>query len=164
MANAGQVRRYTMSPAITPALNPFFGLLPPKLWKAPKDFFMYSANFLPLAAGATQTTDIAIESDSDFLIVAGVRTITDGATDLVFQAAGPFTVVVFDNGSGRNLQNQAQHIENMFGTAELPAYWPFPKFVPRASTLSTTLQNLDATNAFNIRIAYFGFKIFAHMG
>ncbi len=159
--NAGQQRRASMtSPAITPALNPFFGLLPQELWDNAKDFFVYGTDFLPLAAGGTATQDIAIESDSDFLIVAGNRIVTDDPDQTVIVAFPPFLVTLFDNGSGRRLQNRAQHIENMFGTAQLPAYWPFPKLIPRASTFSTTLQNLDAGNAYNVRVSYLGFKIF----
>lgn len=160
--NAGAVRRSTQSPAITPALNPFFGLLPQELWGSAKDFFIYGVDFNPIAASVTVTQDIAIESDSDFLIVAGVRTVTTQADQTTVVAFPPFLVEIFDQGSGRRLQNRAQHIENVFGTAQLPAYWPFPKLIPRASTVSTTIQNLTAT-AHIIRLSYLGFKIFGGM-
>ena len=160
MANAGQQKRAMgTSPAITPALNPFFGLLPQALWNNAKDFFIYGTDFLPLAAGATQTNEIAIESDSDFLRVAGVRVVTDTA-NTTFIADVPQLVTLFDSGSGRRMVNRAVHMDNLFGTAQLPSYWPFPKLMPRASTLSVQVQNLDGANARNVRVSFLGFKIF----
>lgn len=143
-----------------PSVSPFFGLLPPELWKRVKDFFVYSVDFLPLAAGAVQAADIAIQADSDYLIVAGVRTVTDTANTTLVAGPVPQLVTITDTGSGRNLQNQAAHIDNLFGTGQLPSYWPFPKLIPAASTLSTTLQNLDGVNDRNVRISYLGFKVF----
>lgn len=162
MANAGAVRRHSMSPAITPALNPFFGLLPQNLWNNAKDFFAYGDDYLPVGAGLTVPQNIAVQSDSDYLIVGAVAVVTDIA-NVVFAANRPFLVTILDSGSGRQLQNTAIHLDNLFGTAQLPAYWPFPKLVPRASTLTTTIQSLDAANDFNVRIAYLGFKIFGGM-
>jgi hypothetical protein len=45
------------------------------------------------------------------------------------------------------------------GTAQLPTYWPMPKIFRANSTISTTVQNLEATDR-NVRIAYLGFKVF----
>lgn len=162
MANAGQVRRASQSPAITPALNPFFGLLPQNLWNNAKDFFVYGDDYLPIGAGLTVPQNIAINSDSDFLITSAVAVVTDAA-NVVFSANRPFLVSILDSGSGRQLHNTPIHMDNLFGTAQLPSYWPFPKLIPRASTVTTTIQNLDAANAFNVRIAYLGFKIFGGM-
>lgn len=160
--NAGQQRRAMgTSPAITPALNPFFGLLPQELWNKAKDFFIYSVEWTELAASETETQDIAIESDSDFLIVAAncVAYASDAPETAVPQK--PFLVTIFDNGSGRRLMNRATHLDNFIGTGQLPGYWPFPKLVPRASTVSTTLANLDTQNAYVVKLSYLGFKIFS---
>ena len=160
--NAGQQRRAMgTSPAITPALNPFFGLLPQELWNKAKDFFIYSVEWVELAASETETQDIAIESDSDFLIVAGNCTAYASASPQTAIPQKPFLVTIFDNGSGRRLMNRPTHLDNFFGTGQLPGYWPFPKLLPRASTLSTTLANLDTNTAYVVKLSYLGFKIFS---
>jgi hypothetical protein len=148
------------SPAITPALNPFFGLLPQELWDKAKDFFIYGADWTSLDASETETQDIAIESDSDFLIVAGNAVAYASASPETVIDDRPFTVQIYDNGSGRRAMNRPIHIDNFFGDGKLPGYWPFPKLIPRASTLSTTLTNLDTANAYVVKIGYMGFKIF----
>jgi len=146
---------------ILPPVNPFLGLIPKKYWKRLKDFFSYNDDYTPLGAGATLPQSIQIQNDSDFLIMAGVFVMTTTDNTTTFFANAPVTVQITDSGSGRNIMNKATHINNLFGSATLPAIWPFPKLIPAGATLTTTLVNLDGANARNVRIAYWGFKIFA---
>jgi hypothetical protein len=69
-------------------------------------------------------------------------------------------VTIFDAGSGRQLFDRPQHMDNLAGTAQLPSYWPMPKIFRANATITTTVQNLDGANDRNTRIAYLGFKIF----
>jgi hypothetical protein len=135
-----------------------FRLIPAKYRNKVKDFFGYAADFLPLTASLTQTQNISIQSDSDFLIVAGVAvvTTTDNLTRLTFV---PQLVQLFDSGSGRQFFNQPTHYHNVYGTAEQPAYWTFPKLMTRSATLSVQHQNLEAVSR-NVRVIFLGFKIF----
>lgn len=133
--------------------------LPDWIRERAKEFFVYGANMLPLAAGAQATADIAIQADADFLIVAAALVLTDAA-NVVFAANRPLTVQITDTGSGRALMNAPMHVDNIYGTAQLPAYWPLPALMNQGGTISTTIVNLDAANGWNIRFAYLGFKIF----
>ena len=155
MTNANQVRR--AFPEQT-GVAPFLGWLPRKLWRKAKDFFVYSAEFLPLTASGTLTFETAIQADSDFLCVDVCRVVTDVA-NTVFLTAVPQLVNIFDTGSGRNIFDRPQHIDNVMGTGQLPNYWPMPKIFRANATISTTLQNLEATDR-NVRISYVGFKVF----
>lgn len=159
MARPG-VLQQSRGPAeyVTFISNPWLYFLPPDLRTRVKDFFTYSANFLPLAASGTATVDIAIQNDSDFLIVAATRVVSseDNATEVTFP---PLLVTIVDSSSGRQLMDRAVHIENLFGSAQRPSVWPSPKLIRAAGTLSTTCQNLTAT-ARNVRISYLGFKVF----
>ena len=144
---------------LLPLLNPFWGLLPRDLWGATKDFFVYSTDFLPLTASVVgQVSDIQIQADSHFMIMAGVREVRDD-TNATIVTNPPELVRILDAGSGRELTNQSLPIDNLFGTAQLPSYWPYPKIIKASSTLSTFLDNLEATDR-NVRISYLGFKIF----
>src|SRR5574341_428789 len=159
--NPNRDRRVKATPggAVSPWGNPLLWLVPRELLARIKDFFIYSAEFLPLAAGATTAVTTQIQGDSDFLVVQGVRTCF--AVDNTTVVANPPAMVrISDTGSGRDFMDRAVHIENLFGTAQLPAVWPFPKLLPANSTLSTQLQNLDGATARNYRLSYVGFKIF----
>lgn len=136
-------------------------LLPPQVRKRAKDFFGYGTDFTPLAAAGTLSQDIAIQNDSDFLLVTASAIVTD-VLNTTFTAtnAAPFLVQISDSGSGRNLFNRAVHFSAVFGDAQLPAWFPFPKLLDRASTLRVTLQNLDGANAFNVRVLFEGIKVF----
>ncbi|MGH7166468.1 MAG: hypothetical protein ACREIS_13195 [Nitrospiraceae bacterium] len=159
MANASAVGRSAQGPIPVLAMSPFYGWLPRSLWRKVKDFFVYSSDFIPLAAGGTATQDIAVQADSDFVIIAGVRVYTTTGDVAIAGDFFPALVTIRDSGSGRQLMDRPVHAQNLFGTAQLPAYWPFPKLIRASSTVSTTLQNLEAT-ARNIRISYWGFKVF----
>lgn len=149
-----------MRPAgqITRVPSPFLGLIPRELWSRLKDFFVYTANFIPLAASSTQTVNISIQNDSDFLIIYGVGTVTttDESARLTYI---PQLVQLRDSGSGRELFDQATHYHNIYGTAEEPAYWSFPKLLRAGSTFSVTHQNLEAVDR-RVRVAFCGFKVF----
>lgn len=147
---------------LIPLLNPFWGMLPRRLWASTKDFFVYTANFITadgtqLPLSGSRDVQTQIQNDSHFIIMAGVRTVfnTDDTTAI---ANPPITVQIQDSGSGRSLLSSFTQIENLFGTAQLPAYWPYPKIIKRSSTLTTQLVNLAAT-ARHVRIAYLGFKV-----
>lgn len=162
MANGGliQAQRRGGQAGPRPILaSPFAGWLPKHLWNRIKDPFAYGVDFLPLAASATAALNIAIQNDSDFVIVAGVAVVTevDNTTNL---ALPPFLVQITDQGAGRNYANTPVHFNNWFGTAQLPKYWDIPKVVAAGGTLTVQLQNLIAT-ARNARITFHGFKVFA---
>lgn len=141
-------------------LNPLYMMLPAETWDFPRDFFSYGNEIVPLAVSARSAVTIQIQADSDFLIVAGVFDVRDAVTGLVDVPRPPLLVEIQDSGSGRDLQSIATPMDNLFGTGQLPAYWPFPKIIKRSSTITTTITNLDAALAFNVRFLYQGIKLF----
>lgn len=158
--NTGRGRNGAPSTVILPPTHPwwlnkeFRGLL--------KDYFVYAKDWrgtTVLPAGGTLALNITINGDSHFECVSTCRivTLTD---DTTFIAQAPILVRIEDTGSGRIVSDQPLHIENWFGTAEQPKYWDMPKLYPANSTITLTLQNLDAANAYNVQLAFHGFKIF----
>lgn len=134
--------------------------LPSELMGAPRDFFVYGVDFLSIAAGATGTETFTVQNDSDFLIVAVNGTAVDPTDEQVAFVTSALTIQFTDSGSGRQLQNRAQSFDNVVGTAQLPAYFPFPKFVDRASDFTTTIANNAGAAAVRVRLSFLGFKIF----
>lgn len=133
------------------------GWLPPQFWLTIKDFFAYNANFTPLAAGQSQTQTISIESSSDFILMmmSGVGTAVDNTTPLAFR---PVTIDLKDNSSGNTLTQQPTHWENIVGDGRQPGVFAIPYYLKANSSLAVTLQNLDAANARNYRLSFFGFR------
>lgn len=164
--------------AASVAYAAYAALLPEPLLNAPKDFFIYTVPFgigglgtqLGSGSGVTAQASVQIQDDSAFLIVSGARAyLTTGDAAIAGDQALALISVV-DSGSGRQIVGagsssggSATYIENWFGTAKNPAYWPFPKIVKPSATLTVTLTNLEA-NARHYEIAFIGFKIFRNGG
>lgn len=142
-----------------PAL--YLDFLPADMRDRPRDFFIYSTpDFTSLAAGASASETFTVQNDSDFLIVALNGTAVDPADETSVFTTPALTVSLRDSGSGREFQNRPQHWRNVMGEAELPSFLPYPKFIDRASDVSLTLSNLSAAQAYRVRVAFMGFKIF----
>lgn len=124
------------------------------------DYFVYGTDFVPLLASTTTGNPIQITGESAFVALSGVlvETATDNTT---FFAQRPLLANIRDSGSNRLLSNVAIHVDNWFGTAELPKYWDVPKIFAPAGTMVIELQNLEAVDR-NVRVALHGFKVFAY--
>lgn len=150
------------SPAsiVVPATNPWW--MSRQFWRNVKDYFVYARDFVTpqqIPAGGQGALPIAINGDSAFQIVSttAVVTLTDNVT---FIPNWPLLCRIEDSGSGRVISDTLIHMNNYFGTAEEPKYWDKPKLIPANSTITITLQNLDLVNAYHVRLAFHGFKVF----
>lgn len=88
-----------------------------------------------VAANATVPFAVSIDKQADFVVykVSGVR---QGAA-----------LVTIQDGRDRSWFKSAQHIDNWIGNGSFPNILPAPRFVPRGSALSGTIQDLSgATN------------------
>lgn len=135
--------------------------LPLRIRQRAKDTFTYNITFNTIAASGTSVGTANIQGDSDFVWIRGTMIVT-GASGLVFtsSAAAPFLIEVADTGSGRQLQDSATHVSNLFGTAQLPFDLSYPKEFKASGQISVKLQNQDPANAFVVRLAFHGFKVF----
>lgn len=139
--------------------------LPAELMDKPRDFFSYNVDFLLIdALGGTNTQTFTVQNDSDFLIIDLTCTVVDPTDEGVPRSRDACTVAFTDQGSGRQLQNRPFALSNITGTGQLPSYFPFPKFVDRASDFATTIVNNDPTEDVLVRFSFIGFKIFSFTG
>lgn len=128
------------------------------------EYFIYNAEFLPLAAGTGVTfidTEVRIDSDSDFEFVKTMFRPTSGR----------FRVKYRDDTSGRFLQKGSQDIRTIGGTALytiapgnptppgfVPFIWPTPYRIPSATTF--TVQAADFSGIANdTRLSFHGSKV-----
>jgi len=128
------------------------------------DPFTFNINFLPLAASNNATDQFITQADSGFAIVKTCFVIASNVDVFVANISdtpkyAPLLVTLSDSGAGRNLSNSPVAINSLFGTGERPFIWARPKVLDPNSTFVAQVQNLVAT-AFNVRLAFQGFKIF----
>lgn len=151
-----------MNGAFTPRqLDPLVARLPRTLQRSQFIPFSYTAPFVTafvLAASATVTFPVNVANDADFVVVTitGTVTSTDESTRLTYV---PQLIQVTDNGSQTTFFDNPTHYMNVVGTAELPKYLEWPKVIKAGSTMSVTLQNLEAV-ARNVRLAFNGMKAY----
>jgi hypothetical protein len=155
-ADARQRQGSPSAQLVPPA--PWMQILPRELWRKRKDGFVFHLDFTPLAANGNATLPLNVSADADFVIIFGTRIVT-AVDNVTFIANVPELVTIVDTGAGRALSSSPVHIDEWFGTGQLPAYWAYPKFLRANSSLSVTLSSLEAV-ARNVRLSFHGFKVF----
>lgn len=132
-----------------------------RIWR---DWFVYElANVTNLAAGASITQQLTIQADSDFEWTHGVYQFNLANAAITWQAR-PIpncSVLIVDQGSGRQLMNAAVPVENLFGAPWQPLLLPISKVFGRNSTVAFTITNFDAAvNTGQLKLTMLGYKIF----
>lgn len=138
----------------------FAAMMDKKIGNRDWDWFLYEANpWLPLAAGATTPQTLQVDSDADFLAFACVGIARNPAT-AAQSTENPFLVSARSSGTGADLFSAAVDWNMIVGNANRPAWWGMPRLMARSSTYVFTLQNLDAANAWNVRLGFWGIKVY----
>ena len=128
-----------------------------------RDFYIYEARTVlgtALVAGASSNDVINIEADSDFILQKlayyadiAAATFTDST-----RIIPSVTLQIIDTGSGRQLMQNPIPIPSFFGTGQLPFILSNPRLFMRNSTIQVAFTNFDAAAAFNIQLAFIGYK------
>lgn len=139
-----------------PTLLGFLSLLPPQFRWTVKNFYGYNTSFLPLTASLTLTKQIAIASDSHFIICYATCIVTDTAntTQLAFI---PQLITLQDSAAQSNLFLSAVHAMSLYGDASAPGVLSVPYILSPATTLGVTHQNQEATDR-NVYVSFYGLK------
>ena len=134
----------------------------PEARRVIKEFYIYTATFTGLAAAGTDTFQIPVQADSDFLlekltyqadIAAAAQ--TDGT-----RVIPNVTCLITDTGSGRQLSDIAVPIPSYFGTGQVPFILPAPRKFKASSVIQVNVTNFDAAVTYNIRLAFIGHKVY----
>ena len=126
--------------------------------------FTYSALwFGATALGANGTVNVPtqITADSDF-IVQRMNLVSYTAADTP-EVNPDFTLLVTIAGSGRQLMDQPQHVNNIVGNFfdnRVPSDLPFPYLIQANNTINAQLVNRSAQAQNYTQLSYIGFKIF----
>lgn len=125
------------------------------------DHFIYMAKVSSLAAGASATSQINIEANSDFvwLKTAYMADIAGAAQTESTRVIPLARVSITDSGSGVNLQNLPVPISSLAGHEGLPLNLSQPRVFSANSIATFTFSNYsDSTTYANIEIALIGYR------
>lgn len=128
---------------------------------ASRDFFIYTAEFLPLAPNSSAVVRLQVQADSLFELTELAGAVKTADTDETVVAAPAITLTIQDEGTGRLLFDRAVEWSNVVGTAQRPFVLPqFKTFQANASIAITATSLLAAGNR-RVRLSLIGYKIFA---
>jgi hypothetical protein len=141
-------------------------------------FFTFNVEFLPANLNTFTNGSFLVQNDSAFILTRTtyIATLTDNVTPvnavtipapattlLTKGVSAPFLVNITDSGSGRQFSNSDVHIDNWFGSAERPFFWPTPQVLDPNSNVTVRIQNLSTTIAYHVRCAFHGYKVFGNV-
>ena len=117
-------------------------------------FFIYRIYNSSIAASAVNNLNtITIDNDADFIIQAINGYIVTGTTDNKTKA-----LIEIWTGSEKWMNGKCM-FKDIVGTAENPFYLPTPKKVPANTTVTVSIDNLDASNAVILYLEFVGKKV-----
>lgn len=126
------------------------------------DFYVYEEDFSGLAAGNTQNGAINIQADSDFVVekLAYFADVAAAGQTESSRVVPLITVQITDTGSGRNFVENPAPIPSLFGDGRLPFVLPEPRLFFARSTVQIQVSNFDASQTYNLRLSFIGYKAY----
>lgn len=126
-----------------------------------QDFFVNAATVLSIAPAANVSANIAIEADASFFAtkISMFATIAGAAVTQSSIVIPLVTLQITDNGSGRNLFNQAIPLGCIAGGGDLPYMIPIKRLFRANSSILLNFTNFSASTTYRIDIALSGVKI-----
>lgn len=135
---------------------------PEKVDRTRRDFYIYTAESLALAAAGNSNTIINIESDSNFLLqkFSYQADIAAAAFTANTRPIPNVTIQLIDSGSGRQLMQNPVPVSSFMGDGQLPFILPNPRLFLANSTIQIAFANFDTAVTYNIRLSFIGYKIY----
>lgn len=127
-----------------------------------RDFYVYEAETIAIAVGASTNDTISIEADSDFILqkltyAADIA----GASQTESSRIIPNVLLqIIDTGSGRQLMQDPIPIPSFFGVGMLPFILPNPRLFMRNSTIQVAFTSFEAAITPDVRLAFIGYKVY----
>ncbi len=127
-----------------------------------QDFFVYNTNHSAIAPNTTSSQVININADADFRVekltfFADIGAAGQTESGIVIPLV---SVMIVDSGSGRQLMNGAIPVPALFGNGRIPFVMKEPKIFAARTSVNVTVSNFDASNTYNLKLAFIGTKLF----
>lgn len=120
-----------------------------------------NANSL-VAQGASNTFNLILQADYDFMVYSMAVTIVDSTSAVVLPANSTALIQINDTGAGANWFSQAVGLSSFCGTAQLPAILPVVRVIAKTATLAITITNIKdgaASAGAGYNVAFIGAKL-----
>lgn len=124
---------------------------------------LLAGQFAAPAPGAQTVGNFIVDTSSPFMLVSSTF-----ASDLagVAHTSGALivpnqTVFITDQSSNRAWMNVAVPVPSLFGTAQLPYFWPQPRLIPGNTNVQVTLANYEAATTPNTRLSFHGYRFYS---
>jgi hypothetical protein len=117
----------------------------------------------PAAAGGQATNSFLVDTSSPFMLVSTTfRADLAGAAQNSGALVTPNHVVLIqDQSSNRNWMNCPVPVTSLFGSAQLPYFWPQPRLLPGNTNVQIQLTNYDAASVPNVRLSFHGYRLYS---
>lgn len=142
-------------------LNHFLEVLRSRYREGNKDVdflpFYYNCDFLPIAANATVPVTNSTDQDADFIVFCTMQAAHEDGTVNHVQFPN-MTVLITSQVAGRQIQDRATALINVFGRGQRPFPWPRPWVIPAKSSWTTLVSNLHPATDVSLRLTYGGVK------
>lgn len=114
--------------------------------------YAYQLNFAPLAAGATKTDQVQIQSNADFVLlgIGNFSNVSGGLNEIVYQ--------ITDSATGEQLGNQQIPAWNLASEVSSIIQLSYPRWVGGNSSLTVTAKNVGSLSQ-NINATLRGFLV-----
>lgn len=135
-----------------------------------QSFFTYPVPVVTLAAGASGSSTLRIESATDFLWFKStfmaeqwVDPESQGGQDASTYRMPSVDVQIQVSGSDRNLMNGAVAIPTLFGTGEVPFVLPAPMVLLANSEVRFDFKSRESTNVTRVALCLIGLKDYGEL-
>ena len=127
-----------------------------------RDFYVYEAETIAIAVGASTNDTISIEADSDFILqkLTYLATVGDVQSTDATRIIPNVLIQITDTGSGRQLMQDAIPVSSFFGSGMLPFILPNPRLFMRNSTIQIAYTSFETAAVDDVRLAFIGYKIY----
>lgn len=141
--HGGKIRQ-----GIAPWKNPNYKKVP-YTYPLPRNANNIPEGTVQVTANQTVTISISTDKDSDFVV-----------NKITGQATGNALITLQEGGRDRQWMNAPTHIRNLVGSGAFPNVLAAPRFVPRGSIVSVSIQDISgAIN--NVELNLHGQKLFS---
>lgn len=125
-----------------------------------QSFYTHLAEFTSLAAAGSSSVDINIETDSDFFWTKATyfADVSAAGQTQSSRVVPLCKVLITDNSNDKQLMKSALPLPLIFGTGEIPFILPTPHRFLAGGSISVAMTNFDAAQAYNLRLAFIGYK------
>lgn len=127
-----------------------------------RTYFTYPVPAVSLAAGASATSVVRIESATNFYWIKSTYHADDDAAvgnqEAATRIIPSVDVQIQTSGADRNLFNAFVPIPSVFGTGEIPFVLPMPMLLQANSELRVDFLSREATRTLNIALSLVGWK------